>query len=377
MNYDDSSSPIRVLHVIESLGTGGMENGVVNLVNCHNPDRVIADVLCLRSEGEFAARIPQHQLHFDPAVGASILQATKAVAAHCRRGEYHLIHAHSWATLMPAFLGAKLAGNTKFVHGEHGTLYLDNRKRRFIQKMLFNRSDRCLSVSDSLRSEITSILGLEPDRFYVIRNGVDIERFADRDSARANMCASLGLDNDVCVIGSIGRLVGVKDYPTLLHAYALLRQEAGSNTHLVFVGDGPERARLQALAEALEIETHATFLGRRDDVPALLPGFDVFVLPSVHEGMSNTLIEAAASAVPAVASDIAANREVVANAETGYLFPVGDSESLYKILKTLTDDRSLRGKISDNALALAQTEFSLSGMVNNYERIYTELIYPA
>lgn len=373
MHSDAKRPPIRVLHVIESLGTGGMENGVVNLVNRHHPDRVEADVLCLRAKGVFAAKIDPEKLYYSDRVGSSIPRAMFAVNRACRKRAYHIVHSHSWAALVPAFLGSTLARTPGFVHGEHGTLFLDSAKRRLIQKTIFRMANRCLSVSESLRAEILVELNIDPRHFEVIRNGVDLDRFTAKAAASAMLRAELGVQEDTIIIGAVGRLVTVKDYPTLLAAFRQLCAATAVDCRLVFVGDGPEYDNLVRTASELEISEQVKFFGQRDDVADIIPGFDIFVLPSLHEGMSNTLLEAAASGVPAVASEIAANKETLVENQTGLLFAPGNAANLCCMLKTLTEDRILRRRMSDNALSYARKYLSIDRMVENYETFYANI----
>lgn len=365
--------PINVLHIVETLGTGGMENGVVNLVNGLDPEIVSAEVLCTRGLGDFAKRIPSTKLHFDRSVGSGIVSAIRAVSRTCLNERFDIVHSHSWATLMPGFFGSKLSRTPKFVHGEHGTLYLDRLRRQIIQRTIFNRADCCLSVSASLKSEITSKLRLPESKFSVILNGVDLSKFRPDPRQKQRLLKAIQADADSTIIGSVGRLVPVKDYPTLLRAFAMLSGSAEKNCHLVLVGDGPERVKLQKLAEDLKISGITHFLGVSDAIENVMPAFDIFVLPSIHEGMSNTLLEAAACGVVTVASDILPNREIVAADHTGMFFDVGNPKSLCTKLRLLVSDRHRREGMSGNSLAFAKDKLSIRKMIRNYEQFYCAL----
>ena len=373
MASSNKKDPIRVLHIIESLGTGGMENGVVNLVNRHDPNRVRADVLCLRAKGEFSDRIESSRVHFDPDVGANIGRAVRYVFKTCRRHRYDVVHSHSWSTLIPAVVGSRFARVFRIVHGEHGTLFFETFRRRALQRILLRCVDCCLTVSAALKREIVSTLSLRPEMFRVIRNGVDIDRFLSRREAKRKLRSLLPLEELQLVVGTVGRLVDVKDYATLLRGFASI-VDVERKAHLIFIGDGPERESLTKLTVNLNLSDHVSFLGRRDDVNELLPALDVFALTSVHEGMSNTLLEAAAAAVPVVASDIPANSEIVQENVTGFMFKTGDARSLAEVLGNLLHDSALRTRISDNARRYARDNFALGRMVECYEQLYSEMM---
>jgi len=374
MTSEVTKRPIRVLHVIETLGTGGMENGVVNLVNGHDPDTVSAEVLCTRSLGDFAERIPSKKLHFSPSAGSGITSAVRTVSRLCRKRRFDVVHSHSWATLMPGFFGAKLSRTPKYVHGEHGTLYLDKFRRRILQRTIFNRADRCLAVSKSLMAEITAKLRIPADNFSVIINGVDLSKFGPDPRRKGLLLQAIGAEIDSIIIGSVGRLVSVKDYPTLLRAFAALCDSTEKNCRLVLVGDGPQRERLQKLAREIEVSEQVNFLGESDVVEEILPAFDIFVLPSIHEGMSNTLLEAAACGVVTIASDIAPNHEIVIEGETGLVFEVGNTNSLHDRLKYLVSNEDQRQNMSRTSLAYAREKWSIDNMIRNYEKLYCSLV---
>lgn len=365
--------PISILHIVETLGTGGMENGIVNLVNRHDPGVASAEVLCTRGLGAFSTRIPPHKLHYDSDVGEKISGAVRAVYRLCRTRTFDVVHSHSWATLLPGYFGARLSRTARFVHGEHGTLYLDRPRRRLMQRLIFNNADRCLAVSNSLVSEITAHLPLPSSKFTVITNGVDVEKFRPDPASRDTFLRSINAQGNPLIIGSVGRLVQVKDYATLISAFARLGKSTDHACHLVLVGDGPEREHLQELTRAENIVDQVHFLGECDAVNEILPAFDIFVLPSLQEGMSNTLLEAAACGVVTVASDIPPNREVVVDESTGLFFEVGSPDALFERLKQLVSNDAQRSQMSENSLALARNKLSLENMIHNYERLYCSL----
>lgn len=365
--------PISILHIVETLGTGGMENGIVNLVNGLDPGVASAEVLCTRGLGAFSGRIPPDKLHYDKAVGRGITSGIRAVHKLCRAREFDVVHSHSWATLIPGYCGTRLSSTAKFVHGEHGTLYMDRPRRKLIQRMIFNQADRCLAVSNSLVTEITAKLRLPSSKFSVIANGVDVEKFRPDSKSRDALLHSIDANSEAIIIGSVGRLVRVKDYPTLIRAFVMLRKSTDAACHLVLVGDGPERERLQELARAANIADQVHFWGECDAVNKILPAFDIFVLPSLQEGMSNTLLEAAACGVATIASDIPSNREVVVDGSTGLFFEVGNPDALFERLKQLVSNDIQRKNMCTESLALARHKLSIENMIQNYEQLYCSL----
>src|SRR5690606_27572340 len=164
----------KVLHVVQSLGTGGLENGVVNLANGIDEARFDLNILCLRYEGELASRLQRRsRVLFDERTAGSIGQSILAVRRLCKERQYDIVHTHGWATLLPGFLGAHLAGIARIINGEHGTSFVDTARRRIAQKILLRLVDGNCSVSGSLRDEMCSIFQVSAAAVTVILNGVD------------------------------------------------------------------------------------------------------------------------------------------------------------------------------------------------------------
>lgn len=203
-------------------------------------------------------------------------------------------------------------------------------------------------------------------------NGVDVTRFhpADDPDTRDRLRAEWGADRDTVVVGTVGRLVAEKGYPELLDAAAGF----GPGTRLVVVGgddpDKPDRLDDQLIEGARRAGVR--FLGHRPDVPALLRGFDVFVLASHREGQPRAAMEAAASGLPVVATDIRGCRQVVDHGRTGLLVPPRDAEALRTAIGTLVGDRGGRLRMGRAAMAKAHAEFDerdvVARVMDNYRR---------
>ncbi|MBL4866731.1 MAG: glycosyltransferase, partial [Pseudomonadales bacterium] len=282
---------IKVLHIVQSLETGGLENGIVNLVNRSSIDQFQVDVLCLRAKGELAQRITNvnSQIIFDGNGNESIKVAIDKVRSTCRQGQYHIIHAHGWTTMLAGYVGGKLARTPVIMNGEHGTLYFDTWRRRLFQRFLFNRMALNLTVSSALKEEIKQRFGVSGKNFKAIINGVDIDKFKPAsEEERSTIRQSLGFTDEHFIVGCVGRLAQVKNYPSLIHGFSIAANK-NSDIRLVFAGDGPMRQELEMLASELGVAEQVLFLGRRDDVPTLMNVYDIFVQPSFREGLSNTI----------------------------------------------------------------------------------------
>jgi glycosyltransferase involved in cell wall biosynthesis len=212
--------------------------------------------------------------------------------------------------------------------------------------------------------------GFSLDRIKIIRSGVDVSRFAA--VSRSDARASLGLHDNALVVGTVGRLAPVKDQVTLLEAMALLRQNGVPATLLV-AGEGPLKESLQRRTVTLGLQDYVKFLGHRPDVERVLAAFDVFVLSSVSEGLSNAIIEAMASGLAVVATRVGGADEIVEDGVTGTLVPPRSPRAIALAIARLFRDEKLRTKMGIAARARAELEFTLPEMVRQYEALYQDL----
>lgn len=357
---------IRIQHVVLSLQPGGLENGVVNVVNRLSPDRFQSQICCLKRGGKFTTRlkagVPVHELDWQ---GGNSLALPLRIAVLFRRTRPDIVHTRNVEAFFYGFLGAKLAGIDCVVHSEHGRTFDDRRIRFHVQRWFSARTQAVCSVSRQLKQELAAHTGIPEKSIQVLPNGVDLDRFNPGDRSVARQL--LGFSGGDLVIGSVGRLVEVKNYALLLKAVASLGRR---DIAVVLVGDGPERQGLEQLSRSLGIAGAVRFLGHRDDVMSLLPALDIFVLPSASEGFSNTLLEAMASRVASVVSDVGGNPDIVSHGKEGLLFSSGDEQALAAQLRLLCSDPSLRKSMAAAARERAMQEFSIEAMIRRYENLY-------
>ncbi|WP_116364734.1 TIGR03088 family PEP-CTERM/XrtA system glycosyltransferase [Parahaliea mediterranea] len=384
-----SEQPPLVLHIIYALGTGGLENGLIHIINGTPPGRYRHAIVCLTQAEGFQRRLQDEQvavyeLHMRPGTDVSAYRRLRRLV---RRLRPDIVHSRNLAPLEAQLATLGLAG-VRRVHGEHGRdmADLDGSNRRY---RLFRRAMRLLvhhyiAVSQDLAGWLRHSIGVKPDRLTQIYNGVDIQRFQGAASASPALRRQLlpaGLlsaaEDDVLVIGSVGRLAEVKSQHTLLEAVAALRQmlpALAPRLRIVLVGEGVMRDRLQRSACDLGVSDILWMPGDRDDIPELLGCMDLFVLPSLGEGISNTLLEAMASGLPVVASDVGGNPELVRPGQHGELFPVGDAQALAAVLAPLCSDAARRARYGQNARRFVSERFSWPATIDNYLGLYDRLL---
>jgi sugar transferase (PEP-CTERM/EpsH1 system associated) len=370
-----SAKPL-VVHVVHSLAVGGLENGLVNLVNHARPDFRHA-IVCLTEAGvmryRLKAGIEVTAIGKRPGqdVGA-ILRLVRVL----KRMRPDIVHTRNWATF-DAVPAARLAGVRRVVHGEHGRDIHDpegrNRRRNLIRRLLSPFIAHFVTVSRDLERWLREDVGLPGHKIGTIHNGVDMSRFQSADRATARR--GLGLPADASVIGTVGRLDPVKDQAGLLRSFAAV---LGSHPEafVIIAGDGPCRDDLARVVSELGIGAHVRLLGECRDVPLVLAAMDVFALPSIAEGMSNTLLEAMAAGLPVIATRVGGNPELVEDAVNGRLVPRQDQAALTHAMAAYLDDAHLRALHGKASRQRATECFSLERMCDAYVNLYHRLMAP-
>lgn len=359
------------MHVMDELRFGGMELGVVKLVNALDRTRIASSICSCRpatsAEQRLAPDIPLVELRRRKGNDPWLVGRLAHVM---RRVQPDIVHTHAWGTLCEGLLAARLARVPIVVHGEHGTL---NTKPRnvMVQRWAWRQVDQVLSVSSKLAERMAAEIGFPLERIRTIRNGVDLARFrrVDRRVARGR----LDLDASELVIGTIGRLVPVKNQALLLAAMAELRTGGVGGTTLI-AGDGPLRDDLEARAASAGLASGVRFLGERHDVEQVLAALDVFVLTSASEGLSNTIQEAMAAGLPVVATRVGGAEELVQDGHTGLLVPPDDTEALAAALRRLAHRPGERLAMGLAGRARAEHEFALDDMIAGYQDVYCQLV---
>lgn len=286
-----------------------------------------------------------------------------------RREGVDLVQTHHLAPLIYSALAARMAG-AALVHVEHDRFSFAPAEARRRLRLLSRLCHRVVVVGDDIRDFFVKVGGLSADKLTVIHNGVDVRRYSPVPSYPRS---SLKLPARGRLVGHVARLDPAKDQSTLLHAFKRVLS-VHANTHLVMVGDGPRRHELEQAAAVLGIAEHVIWLGRRPDVPDLLPHFDVFALSSVNEGLPLALLEAMACARPVVATAVGDVPTVVEHAATGLLVPPADPKGLADAITTLLDRPAHARALGASARGLVESRFNLAGTIKRYEMLYEALV---
>ena len=370
-----------VVHVMHRFDIGGMENGIVNLIN-HMPKESYRHVIMAVTEvTDFRKRIhrddvefislnkkPGHAFYLYPRLFKLFRQLRPAVV-HTRNIGALEISVPAWAAGVPAR-----------IHGEHGREVDDldgtNKKNQWIRRLYRPFVTYYIALSADLKQYLTKAVGIPSGRVVQIYNGVDAVRFCPAEPRTLIEGCPFG-DQDQWLVGTVGRMQAVKNQIDLAKAFIIALQKAPElrqTLRLVMIGDGPLRAESIALLEQAGCANLAWLPGERSDVPDIMRGIDCFVLPSLAEGISNTILEAMASGLPVIATDVGGSGELVEDGKTGTLVPAGDAEALADEMVALARQRNKARAMGRAGRSVVEQKFSMAAMVRQYRELYDRCV---
>lgn len=367
-----------IAHVLFRLDYGGLENGVVNVVNGLPEGAFRHAIIALTEACEFRNRIRRS----DITVHALNKKPGKDPAAYLRLFKLlrtlrpAVVHTRNLNTIEGALV-ARLAGVPSRIHGEHGWDVHDpdgtNRKYRTMRRLVSPAIDHFVAVSRDLEQWLVSKIGIPSSKVLRICNGVDTQRFHPAQSNARHLLPADRFPPGCVAVGSVTRFSEIKDPLNLVRAFIQARQSpAGGALRLMMAGDGPLKAEADRLLREAGMEQFAWLPGSRDDVADLMRELDVFVLGSKREGISNTVLEAMASGLPVIATAVGGNLELVQEGTSGRLVPTSDAAAMAAALLAYASDADMRTSHGRAARSLAEERYSLRAMLAAYESLYRE-----
>ena len=363
---------------------GGMENGLVNLVNNMDPARFRHAIACVEDYTDFRERVQRADVEVIALRRSEtgVWRLRKNIYDLCRGLRPAIVHSRGLSGL-DALLPARLAGVEHRVHGEHGwdvhDLHGEAFRPTFLRRMHSPLISRYVTVSDHLARYLIDRVRVHPSRIVHICNGVDTGRFLPAADVSRDLLPERFRSPDALIVGTVGRLQAVKDHATLIRAVAKLSRDVpdlASRVRLAIVGDGPLQDDIVRLVREEGFEDRSWLPGAAEDVPGILRSFDLFVMPSLMEGISNTILEAMASGLPVVATAVGGNPELVEDHSTGELFVPGDIDALARMIGDYARDERKRRDHGAAARRRAVEHFSLDVMVGAYQALYEEILTP-
>jgi glycosyltransferase involved in cell wall biosynthesis len=375
----------RVLHIHDSSGLYGAESVILSL----------AAALKERNYCPMIGCFTKSEQKMKPALGIAAEEAGLSVAYLKMRGRFdisviaklskllkekniQLMHAHGYKSNIIGYLTSKWSG-VPIIATQHlfPPMPLEDRKLQYYSKIdaafTMKRLSKIIAVSTAIKERLLAA-GIDESKITVIDNGIDIEKYSKKcDKSKEDLRRSFGIDNEIFVIGTFGRLTQQKGQKYLLEAAKIILRE-GINAVFIIAGDGPMRGELEAFTAQYGIMEHVRFLGFREDTVALLKIMDVFVLSSIDEGLPMAMIEAMAAKTPVVVTDVGEIPKVINSGVNGILVTAKDSVMLAKKLGQILQNTEQRKSLADNAFQDARRYYSKESMCAQYVAIYDEVL---
>ncbi|MHB1200798.1 MAG: TIGR03088 family PEP-CTERM/XrtA system glycosyltransferase [Polaromonas sp.] len=369
-----------VLHVMHRFDTGGLENGIVNLINHMPSDTYRHAVLALTEVTDFCQRIQRSDVEFislRKPPGHGVWQYPKLFMLF-RQLRPAIVHSRNLAALevqAPAWA----AGVPVRIHGEHGRDVGDldgsnvtyQRVRRLYKPFVHHYTALSRDLTDYLVNKVR----VPQEKITQACNGVDTERFCPAPAGPQPIAGCPFNPEQHWLVGTVGRMQTVKDQLMLAHAFVqalALAPELQARMRLVMVGEGPLRAQAQAVLDAAGVGRLAWLPGERGDVPDIMRGLHAFALPSLAEGISNTILEAMASGLPVVATAVGGNADLVLQGQTGYLVSPSNPQAMALRLLELAASPEQSRCMGEAGHQRVLATFSLQAMVSTYQSVYDQ-----
>lgn len=364
---------MKILHVVESLEVGGLENVVISLARTQVAHGDQVQIVCLWRIGPLGdvathAGIEVRCCYKRAGIDVLALRRLRASVAAFRPD---VIHTHNAMANYYAVAARAGLGGVPIINTRHGMGPNDLSGRgETLYRWSLRRTKFAVCVCQAAKDRFVNHAIIPAQKAKVVCNGIDLSRVhAMNAEAASSLRSDLGLPPGCLLFGSVGRLSAAKNHALMMAAFARLCR-MGVPASLILVGDGALRGALEKSAEDLKISEHVRFLGSREDVPYILSGLGAFVLSSDTEGYSLALVEASAAGLPIIATDVGGNREIVSANVTGLLVPAADDVALASAMLALARDSEFRFALGRAAAIWAHEQGSLATMAEKYAALY-------
>jgi len=374
---DNEQRPL-IVHIIYRLQVGGLENGVINLINHLPIERYRHAIICLQDFTDFRERIQRNDveivaMHKKPGQDFAMLKQLYDLFRIWRPAIVHTRNIGCLEAQLPAWL-ARVPCR---IHGEHGWDVQDphgqNKTYRWLRRLHAPLVQRFIPLSLELDEYLQSI-GISTQKISRIYNGVDTKTFHP-GSSQALPDGFAEPEN--IIIGTVGRMHGVKDQTNLTRAFIQLHNdhpEHAKHLRLVMIGDGPLRQECLKMLQTAGLSASAWLPGARNDIPEIMRALTIFVLPSIAEGISNTILESMATGLPVIATRVGGNPELVDENTSGLLVTAENAGALAQALGQYIKQPTLVKQHGEAGLKRIHNHFSLQAMLENYAGVYNALL---
>jgi glycosyltransferase involved in cell wall biosynthesis len=368
---------LNILHIYQNSKIGGVQQQLLSLLKAYNREVFNPIFCCLGPKEEIGKEIE--------GIGIDCISLNRSrysrfslkivIDLHrlMKKKHIHLVRTHRYRSNLYGRLAAFLTGVPVIVASVHDNYRKDKRPvRRVINRILSKITDKIVAVSEEVKKDIIQYDKIEPSKVVVIPNGIDTEKFNPKGNY-ADIRKEFSIKEDTIVAGFIGRIVPAKGLEYLIDSIPHVKGEF-NNIKLLIVGEGSLVKRLREQAKEKKVYDSIIFAGRRRDIPDILSCIDVFVMPSIAEGLPNALLEAMAMAKPIIATEVGGIPEVIKNRFNGILVPPRDIRALATAIKELTGNAQVAAKMGQAARDLVLDNFSIKLIAQRWQTLYLSLL---
>jgi glycosyltransferase involved in cell wall biosynthesis len=364
-----------IVHLITELDTGGAQMALLRFLAHYDHGRYQHKVTCLFNGDQIVAQ----QIR---ALGIEVvdlgmtrpyrLDALWRLFRLLKRERPAILHCWLYhADIIGRVVGR--AASVPRIITSRRDVYIGGPQREWLKRLTASLDHKTIAVCEAARQAELRQANPDPTKVVAIYNGVEIGQFQYNNQSNETIRREFSIPVDAFLIGTIARLHPQKGHKQLLEAMRLLRQNH-PQIYCLIVGDGALRTELEALSEALGLSDRVIFAGNRQDTPALLHTFDLFVLPSLWEGFPNVVLEAMAAGTIVIATNVDGTPELISDGETGLLIPPADPQAIVEAVSRLFQDREQAAKMAAAAYQLVKTNFLIEHTVAQIEAIYDQLL---
>ena len=364
---------LKIVHVTFDMSIGGAEKVIYNLITNTDKTRYDASVLCL---GKIVGPIGQQLISIgykvdiiarEPGFDISLIYK---IRRYVQKHKVDVLHCHQYTPYVYGVFGS-MSNFCRVIFTEHGRFFPDERKKKrvLINPFLNLFTGYVTAISKATRDALVDYENFPYNKIKVVYNGIDDLNYLS--SGDPELKKTLGIKDGASILGTVARLDSIKNQRMMINALKLVHDNY-PDTYLIIVGDGPERKNLQELVSGLHVSSKVIFTGFSEEAHIYYKIMDMFLLTSFSEGTAMTLLEAMASGLPCIATNVGGNPEIVKDSETGILVPVNDEKLLADTICALISNRSLSKKLGEAGRKRYEEKFTVEKMVAAYQQMYGE-----
>ncbi|MEW6066683.1 MAG: glycosyltransferase [Nitrospirota bacterium] len=366
--------PINILHVIPKLSVGGVENQLALVLRKYDRTKFCPFVCCLSDKDTIGKEIETNGIevvYLNRLKHKFDWKIVKDIYKLIQLWNIKIVRTHQYHANLYGRLAAWLARVPCIVASVHNVYTIDKKiHRRIINKCFAGFTDKIIAVSNAVKRDIIRYDRVPEDKIMVIYNGKEIDSFLN---IKENIRTELGISPEIPVIGTVGRLTPQKGQKYLIEAISKLKNKFPGMV-LLIAGDGPLKQKLEKYSEMLGLSEDIKFLGTRRDIPAILSAMDIFVLPSIWEGLCNALIEAMAAGKPIIATDIQPNKEIISSERLGMLIPPENSDAIASSIELLLNNKGIAENMRELSRKKVALDYNINTSIQKYESLFEEIL---